>query len=341
MTGRRLTVAVAVLTLGVLPAAAGARPPEGAPAPRPLAHAARIHPRPIVGIGDQQPDMFATKRWRQLKIHDARYVAPWDVMYDRDQYFLLNSWLEAAGRAHVRAVIGFAHSLQNEHLAHTLPTWRQFRRAFRAFRARFPFVKNFIAWNEANSPGALTATRPHRAAQYYDVMADSCRGCAIAAADVLDTKTVVAWIKHFKRSLHRRARIWGLHNYSGANHLSTRGTRRVLANTRGTIWFTETGGVVLRREVRRGKVRHTFRYGVKHAATSTRFALQLSCLSRRISRVYLYEWQAPLVPTTWDSGLISGRGKLRPAFYILQNWRKVSLRMSPRRARARLCRGFP
>jgi polysaccharide biosynthesis protein PslG len=325
MTGRRLLIALSLLALCA-----------------PASAAARIHPRPIVGIGDQQPDMFATKRWRQLKIHDARYVAPWDVIYDSGQNELLNNWLEAAGRAHVRAVIGFAHSLRTERLAHTLPTWRQFKRAFQLFRQRYPFVKNFIAWNEANSPGALTATHPHRAAQYYDVMVKECRGCAIAAADVLDTKTVVHWIKQFKRSLHRRARIWGLHNYSGANHLSTRGTRRVLANTRGTIWFTETGGVVLRRELnRRGKVRRTFRYGVKHAAASTSFALKLSCLSPRISRVYLYEWQAPLVPTTWDSGLISGRGKLRPAYHVLQNWRKVSLRMSPRRARAQLCRGFP
>jgi hypothetical protein len=324
MTRRRLLIALALLALCA-----------------PASAAARIHPRPIVGIGDQQPDMFSTKRWRQLKIHDARYVAPWDVIYDSGQNELLNNWLKAAGRAHVRAVIGFAHSLRTERLAHTLPTWRQFKRAFQLFRKRYPFVKNFIAWNEANSPGALTASRPHRAAQYYDVMVEECRGCAIAAADVLDTKTVVGWLKRFKRSLHRRARIWGLHNYSGANHQSTRGTRRVLANTRGTIWFTETGGVVLRRELRRGKVRRTFRYGVKHAAVSTRFALRLSCLSPRISRVYLYEWQAPRVPTTWDSGLISGRGKLRPAYRILLNWRSVSLRMSPRRARARLCRGFP
>ena len=58
-----------------------------------------------------------------------------------------------------------------------------------------PVHQNYIAWNEANSPGSLTAARPWRAAQYFDVVARNCRGCAVVAADVLDTKTVVGWVK--------------------------------------------------------------------------------------------------------------------------------------------------
>ncbi|HEY7075518.1 MAG TPA: hypothetical protein VH418_09115 [Solirubrobacteraceae bacterium] len=302
--------------------------------------AARIHPFPIIGIGDQQPDMFGSKPWRQLAVHDARYIAPWDVMYDRYQLFLMDNWLRAAGRAHVRVVIGFMHSVRSEQLARRLPTWRQYQRAFRRFRKVYPFLRNIIPWNEANSPGALTERHPHRAAQYFDVVARNCRTCAVTAADVLDTKTMVGWIKKFRRSVHVRPRIWGLHNYSGANHLSTRGTRRLLANTRGTIWFTETGGVVTRRAYHGRHFGKRYRYGIHHAAASTRFALRLSCLSWRVSRIYLYEWQPPFGPTGWDSGLLNPIGKPRPAFYAVRRWRRVSLRMSPRRARAELCRGF-
>jgi hypothetical protein len=339
MRRRCLTIAAAVLLLCV-PAGAGAHPADGGlPQRTPTAHAARIHPRPIVGIGDQQPEMFTDKRWKQLGARDARYITPWDVVYDPWQSFLLDQWLRAAGRAHVRAVIGFVHSLRSERLAHTLPTWRQFQRAFRLLRKRYPFIRNYIAWNEANSPGSLTAARPWRAAQYFDVVARNCRGCAVVSADVLDTKTVVGWVKKFRRSAHVRPRLWGLHNYSGANHLSSRGTLRLLANTRGPIWFTETGGVVLRREMRGRRVLRTFRYGVPHATVSTRYALKLSCLSRRITRVYLYEWQPPRHPTSWDSGLIDPRGRPRPAFYAVRKWRRISLRWRPARARARLCHG--
>jgi hypothetical protein len=302
---------------------------------------ARIHPWPAVGIGDQQPDMFISQRWKQLGVHDARYIAPWDVVYDRTQSFLLDGWLRAAGAAHVRAVIGFEHSLRSARLARRLPTWRQFQRAFLRLRRRYPFLHDFIAWNEANHPKSLTGGRPHRAAQYFDVIARHCRHCNIVAADLLDTRHMLRWLAKFRRDVHAKPRIWGLHNYTGANHYRTRGTLQLLAATRGQIWFTETGGVVVRRVYHGTRVAHTYRYGIRHAAHSVRFALQLSCLSRRIARIYLYEWQPPLHPTTWDSGLLTPRGKPRPSFYTLRRWRRVTLHEKRSRARRTLCRGAP
>ena len=323
MTRRALTVICAALALLPVPTAA-------ASAPR------RAHP--VVGIGDQQPDMFTSRRWRQLGVHDARYIAPWDVLEDPWQSFLLDQWLRAAGRAHVRAVVGFQHSVRTLRLAHSLPSWREFRREFRKFHEKYPFVRNFIAWNEANNPGSLTAKRPHRAAQYFDVIAWNCRKCNVVAADVLDGRNMVPWVRRFRRSAHVRPKIWGIHNYTDANRLTSRGTRALLAATRGQIWFTETGGVVVRRIYnRRGKVQRTIRYGTRHASRSTRYALKLSCLSRRITRIYLYEWQPPRHPTSWDSGLLSPRGAPRSAFYGVRSWR----RLSAQRSRAVVCRGAP
>ena len=65
---------------------------------------------------------------------------------------------------------------------------RQFERAFRRIRARYPDVRDWIAWNEANHPFSLTANRPRRAAQYFDAVAWNCAGCRIVAADVLDVE---------------------------------------------------------------------------------------------------------------------------------------------------------
>jgi hypothetical protein len=181
-------------------------------------------------------------------------------------------------------------------------------------------VRAFIVWSEANHPGALTWKRPGRAAKFFDVVANNCHGCRIVAADVLDVANMASWIRRFKRAARHRPRIWGIHNYGDANSLDGEGTRILLSITRGRIWFTETGGLVLRRKYHGGRVLATHRYSLRHAAEATRHVLRLSCLSRRIRRVYLYHWQAPPLVTNWDSALLGPRGRVRPAYWALRRW---------------------
>ena len=237
--------------------------------------------------------MFGDQRFARLGLRHVRYITPWDTLHDPVALERLDTWMAAARRHRAHVLLGFAHSLRSERLARTLPTRRRFRREFRRIRARYPDVRAFIAWSEANHPGALTWKRPGRAAQFFDVVASHCDGCQIVAADVLDVPNMAAWVRRFQRAARHRPRIWGLHNYGDANGLTTSGTRTLLAITRGRIWFTETGGVVLRRRYRGARVLNTYRYSLKHAAEATRHVLRLSCLSRRIRRIYLYHWQAP------------------------------------------------
>jgi hypothetical protein len=300
--GRRILICLAALAIALVVAAPASARRMG----------------PVVGIGEQQSGMFASRAFARLGVHDARYLAPWDTLQDPRQLLLLDSWVAAARQAHARIVIGFGHSVRSARLAHTLPTWRQFERAFEGFRARYPFVRDWIVWNEANNPGALTANRPRRAAQYFDAAARHCRGCRIVAADLLDTSNMVPWAKKFRHYAHAKPRIWGLHNYGDANRMSVRNTRTLLSVTRGHIWFTETGGVVLRRVYQGKRVLHTYRYGTRHAAAATAHTLQLACLSRRITRVYLYNWIAPHKVTTWDSGLVDSHGRPRRAYDVLR-----------------------
>jgi hypothetical protein len=303
------------------------------------AQPAKAAPRvgPLVGIGEQQPEMFASPLWKRLQARDARYIAPWDALDDARQLALLDRWMDAARRERVRVVLGFAHSLRTEKLAHTLPTPRQFERQFKRFRARYPWVRDWVAWNEANHPAALTATRPRRAAQYFDAVSRNCRGCRVAAADLLDVSNMSGWLIRFRRYVHHRPRIWGLHNYGDANGLKVKSTPKLLALTKGQIWFTETGGLVLRRDYRGKKPIRTYRYGIKRAAASTQHALKLSCLSRRITRIYLYHWQQPWKVTSWDSGLVDRRGRARPAFYTVQRWVRRSAAASRSGGRRALC----
>jgi hypothetical protein len=287
----------------------------------PAADAARATVRgPIIGIGEQKPSMFASRAWHRLGLRHARYTAPWDALEDPYQRQLLDTWMAAAREENVRVLIGFAHSLRSERMARVLPRPRRFARAFAGFRKRYPWVRDWVVWNEANHPGALTAKRPRRAAQFFDAVASRCRGCNVVAADVLDTPSMVSWVTRFRRHARHRPRIWGLHNYGDANGLKVKSTPRLLALTRGRIWFTETGGLVVRRVYKGKRVLRTFHYSLGHAARSTAHALALSCLSRRITRVYLYHWQPPPKVTNWDSGLVDRRGRPRPAYDAVRRW---------------------
>src|SRR3954463_6808356 len=234
---------------------------------------------PVVGVGEQKPNMFQSKPWEALDLRVARYIAPWDALEDPGQLALLDAWMASARRAHVRVLLGFAHSLRTPELAKVAPTPRHFEREFKRFRARYPSVRDWLVWNEANHPASPTARRPRRAARLFDAVARNCRGCHVVAADVLDISNMTWWVTRFRRFARHVPRIWGLHNYGDANGLKIRSTPKLLALTTGQIWFTETGGLVLRRDYRGRKVIRTYRYGVRRAAASTQHILKLSCLS--------------------------------------------------------------
>ena len=272
---------------------------------------------PAIGIGEQKAGMFDDARFQRLGVREVRYIAPWDVLRDPGERARLDAWMVAARAAGSRVVLGFQHSMRSARAARTLPTARQFARAFRGVRDRYPDVRDWIAWNEANHPFSLTGDRPRRAAQYFDAIAWSCRGCRIVAADVLDVSGMTAWVRRFQRHAVHRPRIWGLHNYVDANRFGSSGTRALLRITRGKVWFTETGGLVLRREYAGTAVTREFRYSQRHAARATAHALRLACLSPRIRRVYLYHWRAPETVTSWDSAFIGPRGRVRPAYRTL------------------------
>ena len=273
---------------------------------------------PAIGIGEQKAGMFDDPQWQRLGLREVRYVAPWDVLRDADQRERLDAWMAAARASGSRVLLGFQHSLRSERLARRLPGPGEFERAFRRIRARYPDVRDWIAWNEANHPFSLTANRPRRAAQYFDAVAWNCAGCRIVAADVLDVSGMSAWVRRFQRHAVHRPRIWGLHNYVDANRFTSSGTRALLRITTGRVWFTETGGLVLRREYAGTTVTGEFRYSQRHAARATAHALRLGCLSPRIRRVYLYHWRAPHPVTNWDSAFVGPHGRARPAYRTLK-----------------------
>jgi len=267
-----------------------------------------------VGIGEQDPSMFADPRFEALGIRYARLSIGWDALESRAETGRLAAWLSAARADGVRPLISFEHSWRRSRRSR-LPSAERFGAQFRRLHSLYPWVTDFATWNEANYCGQPTCHSPSLVAAYYLQMRRACPSCDVLAAELLDVGGMVSWVRAFRRDLGFEPGIWGLHNYIGANRFESASTRALLGATRGAIWFTETAGVV----ARHNRFAHDFPESPAHAAAVTRFVFdRLARLSPRVARVYLYQWNAGARRReSWDSALIGRRGTPRPAFWVL------------------------
>lgn len=282
------------------------------PAARAQAAPARM---PLVGIADQKPAMFTDPLFGGLQVRHARYVMPWDAMAGGFQREELGAWLRAARAAGITPLLSFGHSRRpgREKLR---PSPKAFQREFRRVRLNFPWVREFVTWNEPNHCSQPLCNDPELAARYFDAITRACRECTILGPEVLDTKKMPSWVRRFRRAARFEPRAWGLHNYVDANRFSTQGTRALLRATRGEVWFTETGGIVKRRTV----VKIPLEESPEHAAAATRWLFdRLVPLSPRVRRVYLYHWNPTGPQDSWDSALIDADGRPRAAFRVVRD----------------------
>jgi hypothetical protein len=293
-----------------------------------LAAPAVAHARVIIGIGDQKPDMYSDPRLYWLGINHTRIIVSWEVERVRWERQWVDSWLNDARFAGVEPLVGFGHSWSNAR-RHKLPSVAQYRKAVSDFHARYPWVHDYIAWNEANHCSQPTCHHPARAAAYFDTLVDTCPTCDVVAGDVLDQDNMVSWLRTFRRAAHHQPKIWGLHNYVDVNRLRSTGTRHLLDAVKGgQVWITETGGVVHRKHYR-GRI--PFVESASHAGTVTSYALKLAVDHPEITRVYLYHWSSDSSNALWDSGLIGPRGHLRPGFLALARFLGRDPRKAPPR----------
>ncbi len=281
------------------------------------ASAQRPHPL-VVGISEQNPDIFGNRFYRRLGLRVARILVPWDTALRPGSRARVASWLAAAAGDGVEPLVAFSR-LPGDPIAP--PAVSAYRRAFIAFTRAFPSVRDYTPWNEENHQAQPTFRRPARAARYYEVVRANCAGCRVVAADVLDSHNAVRWLNAFLLALHGpRPRLWGLHNYLDANHhhpIRSSETAKVLALVRGQVWLTETGGLVKSR---------VFRYNERRAARAIRYVFTIARAFRsRIPRVYIHNWhgvvnarQARQEPRSWDAGLTAPSGRLRRGYYALR-----------------------
>ena len=292
-----------------------------------LALAAAIYPVPVpsapsryqVGIGEQDPAMFADAAFTPLGIKRVRFIVPWDWSRAPHKRAEIAAYLRAArGKevlvhfgAAVRCYDGRRYSRAARCRAPAVGTYG---RSFRRFRRTFPRVRTLGVWNEANHRSQPTASRPRLAARYYLAARRVCPKCRLVAADLLDRPSLVSYARRFRR-VAPRARLWGLHNYGDVNRRRSAATRAFLRVARGRVWLTETGGIV--------RFPPAFPYSLSRAKASTRFLFALADrLSRgrrgraRITRIYPYAWRGEVRGARFDAGLVGPTGAPRPAYRV-------------------------
>jgi hypothetical protein len=276
-----------------------------------FAGASAAQAKVAVGIADNKSDMFTDARFGALKVKYVRVMVPYDAMHDYALRTWLDGWMAGAKAAGAKPLVTFDRS--RKRTSHN-PSAAQMAKSLKDVRKRYPFVKEFATWNEAN-----INKRPETVARWWLAMRKACPTCTILGADLLDRNNVGTWAQRFVKAAKRTPKVWGLHNYTDANTLKTTGTRKLLAAVKGAVWFTETGGVVSRDN----GSGITFPTGPKHAAKATKFVFStLAKLSSRVQRAYIYHWDTGVGAKddsrTWDSGLIGPDDKPRPALAVLQ-----------------------
>jgi hypothetical protein len=274
-----------------------------------------------VGIGDQDPSMFDNSNFQTLKIQKVRYLVPFDWYKNAGQNAEVKGFMNRAQQANADILVHFTarrgcytNGRYSKKKACRAPSVKTYKAAVKRFRTAYPFVTTFGAWNEANHVSQPTYKKPGLAAKYFLALRSLCGGCKIVAADVLDSSAMPAWLAKFKAKAKNKARIYGLHNYTGVNRKRAASTKLMLRNAPGEVWMTETGGIL--------KFLPSFPRSESRQADRTKYMFSLAAkydskkagLRGKITRLYNYQWTGVQKSARFDAGLVNPDGSPRKAY---------------------------
>jgi len=316
--GPRPRRALAALLLCAVLAVAGVAGQADATRRAPARAASSIQ----VGIGDEHPEMFGDQNWKRLHTSIARYIAPYDTVVRPYSLSQATAWIHAAEAQHLRVLVAFYHS-EYRPFIERMPSVAVYQRDVQRFVKLFPHVHEYESWNEANRgnvPGAFASPSAVQSAQYYQALKRVCHSCTVVGLDALDAPNVGPTLNYIAEFKHEIARlhttmpsVWGLHNYSDTNRHSSERTRAVLAAVPGTVWLTETGGIVKFG----GAFPNVRGSGLRRAAGALSFMFSLARTSQRITRLYIFDWTGGTAATRFDAGLTDARNHPRLGYVVV------------------------
>ena len=294
--------------------------PGSSRASKPHAHASSRPAPYLVGIGDEQGEMFGNPLWQQLHTKIARYIAPYDAVAHSYSLDKAEVWIHEAEAHHQQVLVAFYHS---EYTPTRLPSVAAYQKDVAKFVKLFPHVKQYEAWDEANrgnergqwsSPSAVTN------AKYYQALIRVCHGCTVIGLDVLDAQYIeptLQYISEFKQEIGRlrtiMPKIWGLHNYSDINRLESWRTNDLVHALGGDVWLTETGGIVKFG----GGFPNKHGEGLTRSARVLKYMFGVAASHAKIRRLYIYDWTGGNASTRFDAGLMNAHDQPRPGYVVV------------------------
>ncbi len=284
----------------------------------------------VVGIADQNATFFDNTYLQQLAPTRTRYITPYDSIFkDRET---VDTWMEAARDAGMEVVVAFnpPEGMRCPNIGRARGcrpvSAAAYRNAFRAFRARYPWVRIYQPWNEVNNLTQPTARYPDAVVTYYQVVRANCPGCTVLGADLQDLPNLVSYATRvmdtFRRRRVRMPQVWGLHNYTDINRFikdRNSSLRRVSRLLPGKIWLTETAGLF---RFQPQNARQSFRPDLPRQKRAMEAIFKQANLYRnKVARVYLYQWFASPPTNRWDSAVLDNHGQPRPVYSVLERYR--------------------
>jgi hypothetical protein len=278
-----------------------------------------------VGISDQSNTMFYNSHFQALGLKKVRYIVSWDWEKNSHEVGEVNGFLNEVRTRGFQPLITFnaprgcwSNNRYSRSKRCKAPSVKAFRKAFKSFRAQFPWIDTYAPWNEANHQSQPVDKNPRRAAQYFNAVKKSCKRCTIVAADVLDEGDAPSWLRKFKRYA-RGEKLYGLHNYSTVNRKTPSRTTALMRVMRGgQVWWTETGGIV-----RFG----SFGYSESRAANRTKYMFQLADRytkkrrgMARVTRLYPYQWTGAARGARFDAGMTNPDGSPRKSYFTFKKY---------------------
>ncbi|HEX8102930.1 MAG TPA: hypothetical protein VF533_09970 [Solirubrobacteraceae bacterium] len=290
-----------------------------------LSASAAAEAKVTVGIGQQDARMFDSPLWQALKLKKVRYLVPWNVVSTPDQMAEVVGFMTKARSVNQQVLVTFTATrgcfINGKYAKRKklckLPTVKQYTKAVKAFHRTFPFVKEYAAWNEANHVSQPTYKNPKRAAQYYLAFKKKvCKKCKVIAGDLLDSSNLRAYaLKMRKVKGMKRAKLWGLHNYTDSNRRRSRGTSAMLRTVPGEVWVTETGGISIFTGSNLRPNAQTAVKAMKYLfSLAKKFGKKRRGMKSKITRLYPYDFGPSAPNMRFDASLLNPDGTPRPVF---------------------------
>ncbi len=293
----------------------------------------------IAGIGDQNASTFTDANFKKLKVKRTRLIVAWDAINSSAGQAQLDQWMNAVKAAKLKPLVAFNPTSGSRcpKSPCVIPSSAAYTKAFKAFRKRYSFVKEFNFWNETNS--ATQPTGPTRSsvlkktAALYKAARKVCSGkCTVTGPDLLDQgvgdarksvrtrnqKRMKKWVGLFLKYAGSYPKVWGIHNYGDTNYGRSTGTAFMLRSIakRGQVWVTETGGIY-QFKTQSGTV--VFKANASRQAKATTNAYKVARkFNSRIKRLYYYQWRKNNAGDFFDAGIVAFNNAPRPAYTALK-----------------------